>query len=86
MSALTALYKGLPHFQVWVCRAYVIVLTSTLEFSTPPVRVGLVTGADPRFSLGGGAHSFFFLLQNTNCIRKPPGHLSEGCAPPTPSP
>ena len=47
-----------------------------------------VTGADPGFFLGRGAHSFLFVLQNTSCIRKQPGHLrGRGeCAPPSPSP
>ena len=50
----------------------------------------MCTGADVGFFLGEGAHSFFFIfLQNTSCIRKPPGNLREEWgegAPPASSP
>ena len=57
----------------------------------------LIAGADPGFSLGGGALVSFststpinhiVFLQNTSCIRKPQGISGRGggCAPPAPSP
>ena len=44
----------------------------------------IYSGAVPRFFLEGDAHSWFsfFTDQNTNCIRKPPGHLEGGVRTP----
>ena len=36
------------------------------------------TGTFKGFFLGGGAHSFFFSMQNTSCSRKALGHLRVG--------